>query len=121
MTDSFVAYWKRQQALHREQAHQASQQARRDLPLVVQLLREQYSAQKIVLFGSLAKGTFTAESDIDLAVAGLQPGDFFEAYAAVNRQTQFKVDLKPLESLHSHFYRRVMEQGEVLYEASESG
>lgn len=117
MTDAFRAYWKRQQALHRRQSQRLAQAARRDLDQIVRVLRERYDAQRVILFGSLVKGRFTAESDIDLAVAGLAPVDFFAAYAEVNRVSRFQVDVKPLESLHPHFYRRVLAQGEVIYEA----
>jgi predicted nucleotidyltransferase len=117
MTDAFRAYWKRQQALRRRQNRQLAQAARHDLDQIVRILSERYDAQRVVLFGSLVKGRFTAESDIDLAVAGLAPVDFFAACAEVNRVSRFQVDVKPLESLHPHFYRRVLAQGEVIYEA----
>jgi predicted nucleotidyltransferase len=121
MSDTFVAYWKQQQALRRRQNQQSTKLARRDLNLIVQALRENYGVQRIILFGSLAKGQFTAESDIDLAVAGLAPADFFTAYAEVNRLSRFPVDLKPLESLYPHFYQRVLSQGEIIYEAPDPG
>jgi predicted nucleotidyltransferase len=117
MTDAFRAFWKRQQALHRRQGQRLARAARRDLDQIVRVLRERYDVQRVVLFGSLVKGRFTAESDIDLAVAGLAAVDFFAAYAEVNRVSRFRVDAKPLESLHPRFYQRVLAQGEVIYEA----
>ena len=121
MPTPFVTYWKQQQILLKRQNRQAAYHARRDLERITQLLRKRYKAQRVVLFGSLAKGEFTTRSDIDLAVAGLAPADFFSALADTNQLSQFKVDLKPLEKLHPHLYRRVMSQGEILYEASDSG
>ncbi len=116
---NFVAYWKQQQARRRRQNQELTRVARRDLERIAQTLRDNYGVQRIILFGSLVKGRFTAESDIDLAVAGLVPTDFFTAYAEVNRLSRFNVDLKPLESLHPHFFRRVLAQGEIIYEASD--
>lgn len=121
VSNPFAAYWKRQQNLRRLQNQQLAEAARRDLTPIVQVLRDHYHVQRIILFGSLVKDKFTAESDIDLAAAGLAPADFFTAYAEINRLSQFKVDLKPLESLHAHFYQRVMAQGEIIYEAPDSG
>ena len=121
MSDPFITYWKQQQTLRRRYNQQLMELARRDLDLITQTLRDNYAVQRIILFGSLAKGQFTAESDIDLAVAGLAPADFFTAYAEVNRLSCFKVDLKPLESLQPHFYQRVLAQGETIYEAPDSG
>lgn len=120
MSDPFVIYWKQQQTLRRRQNRQLAEAARRDLGPIVQMLRDKYRVQRLILFGSLAKGRFTAESDLDLAVAGLAPADFFTAYAEINRLTRFPVDLKPLEKLHPHFYQRVLAQGEILYEAPQS-
>ena len=37
-----------------------------------------YGAQKIILFGSRAKGTATERSDIDIAVSGVASCDIFE-------------------------------------------
>lgn len=121
MADTFVAYWKQQQTRLRRQNEQLAELARQNLGHIVQVLREGYGVDRIILFGSLMKGQFTAESDIDLAVSGLTPADFFTAYAEVNRLSQFQVDLKPLESLHPHFYQRVLAQGEIIYEAPHPG
>lgn len=120
MSDLYVTYWKQQQTLRRRQSHRLAELARRDLVRIVQILRDKYHVQRIILFGSLVKGRFMAESDLDVAVAGLAPADFFTAYAEINRLTRFPIDLKPLENLHPHFYQRVLAQGETLYEASQS-
>ena len=116
MPADYIAYWKKQQAIRRHENQALADEARQDLGRIVQHLRDEYGVERVILFGSLAKNKFTSTSDIDLAVAGLAPENFFEAYAHVNRLTQFQVDLKPLESLTPHFYRRVLEQGEILYE-----
>ncbi len=84
---------------------------------IVQILRDGYGVRCIILFGSLVKGRFTSQSDIDLAVEGLAPDKFFTACDEINQASHFKVDLKPLERLYSHFRRRVLTQGETLYES----
>lgn len=49
-----------------------------------QLLREQFGAARIVLFGSLSRpGWFTPWSDVDIAAWGLRPEDTFRAIGAV--------------------------------------
>ncbi|MFQ5612360.1 MAG: nucleotidyltransferase family protein [Anaerolineae bacterium] len=119
MTDPFVAYWKQQQARRREQNRRLAQEARRDLDRIAHSLRTTYGARRIILFGSLVKDRFAAGSDIDLAVAGIAPADFFSACAEANRLSRFRVDLKPYDDLHPRFQQRVLAQGEVIYEASE--
>lgn len=64
------------------------------------ILRKEFGAQKVILFGSLAKrGAFTLFSDIDLAVEGVPPLRYFEAVARVTSFTDFiHIDLVELEN-----------------------
>ena len=39
-------------------------------------------AEEVYLFGSVAEGRARPDSDVDLAVRGLPPRDFFRAYSA---------------------------------------
>lgn len=49
-----------------------------------QLLREQFGATRVVVFGSLARANaFTLWSDVDLAAWGIRPEDTFRAVAAL--------------------------------------
>lgn len=48
------------------------------------LLKEEFGAEKVVLFGSLLHpDRFTAWSDIDIAAYGLRPSDTFKAVGAM--------------------------------------
>jgi predicted nucleotidyltransferase len=48
------------------------------------LLREQFEAERVVVFGSLVhRGCFTPWSDVDLAAWGIQPQDTFRAIGMV--------------------------------------
>ena len=59
------------------------------------LLRQQYGAKKVVVFGSLARTKFFSQwSDIDLAAWGIAPDKYFSAVAAVTGLSpDFKIDL----------------------------
>ena len=47
---------------------------------VAGMLKSRYGATRVVAFGSLARGTgFTLWSDVDLAVWGLAPEDYYSA------------------------------------------
>jgi predicted nucleotidyltransferase len=62
---------------HREQAWAAARQA-------AQLLKEEFNANRVVVFGSLARESgFTRWSDVDVAAWGLAPEDTFRAIGAV--------------------------------------
>ena len=86
------------------------------LPNLVKVLSQEYNAQRVTLVGSLARGDFDLESDIDLVVQGVPENQFFQACAAVNRAAEsFWVDVVPYESANSLMRRRQDEEGIVLY------
>ena len=72
----------------KQQAWQLARQA-------AKLLQEEFEAQRVVLFGSLAyESGFTRWSDIDLAAWGIPSERFYAAVAAVTGlSSDFKVDL----------------------------
>ena len=63
------------------------------------MLREEFGAYRIVVFGSLARGRwFTPWSDIDLAAWGIPPARFYAAVAAVTGlSADFRLDLVDLD------------------------
>ena len=114
--DRYVEYWRRRRAGQQVYNQRLAKQARSDLECIVTALACEFSATRIILFGSLVQGRFARGSDLDLAVEGIPPGDFYAALALVNRLTALWVDLKPLEDLEPHFRRRVIATGELIYE-----
>lgn len=78
-----------------------------------QLLRERFGARRVILFGSLAgQGTWHGQSDIDLAVEGLVPGEFFRAYSACRDllPRDLELDLVPLEKAYPEMRARILEK-----------
>ncbi len=71
------------------------EKAQAKLPELLSLLRGQFEAKRIKVFGSLAdKERYTRWSDIDLAVWGIPSNRFYDALDAVNELSQdIKVDL----------------------------
>jgi predicted nucleotidyltransferase len=50
----------------------------------VAVLKGRFAVRRAVLFGSLVSSAwFTPDSDVDLAVEGLRPSDFWEAWRVV--------------------------------------
>lgn len=77
------------------------------------LLRMEYGAHKVVLFGSLVhKDWFTPWSDIDLAAWGIPPERFYGAVAAVTGLSPaFQVDLVDLDTCRSSLRDVVEREG----------
>lgn len=79
-------------------------------------LAKRYNIKKVVLFGSLVRGRYKKDSDIDLAVEGLRKEDYIRALAEVESLVGRPIDIKPLEGCGEFFKKRVERGGKVLYE-----
>ena len=88
------------------------EQARSKLPELRDVLRHQFGATRVVVFGSLAtQETFTHWSDIDLAAWGIAPEQFYAAVATVNDLSpEIKVDLVDPERCSSIPLKQIIEE-----------
>lgn len=82
----------------------------------IQNLARKYNIDKVILFGSRARGDFTRTSDIDLAVKG----EDFEHFALdVNEETStlLEYDIVDLNrEIQQELLNSIREEGKVLYE-----
>jgi len=69
-------------------------------------------AKTVYLFGSAAKGTMRNDSDIDLAVSGLPPENFFKALSVASNLLDRPVHLIDLDEV-TPFTRYLIEEGEL--------
>ena len=93
------AILQRKSATH-SQLERRRKRAMRVARQAASLLRKEFDAKKVMLFGSLAiPEYFTLWSDIDLAVFGVPADRFYGAVAAVTGlSADFKVDLVDAET-----------------------
>jgi predicted nucleotidyltransferase len=77
------------------------------------LLKRQFHATRVVLFGSLAHGLwFTPWSDIDLAASGILPARFYEPVAAVSSlDRDWTVNLVDMATAPSDLRHAIEEEG----------
>ncbi|HQY90443.1 nucleotidyltransferase domain-containing protein [Caldilinea sp.] len=109
--EPYLAYWRRRETVRQARSAHLAEQARVEAEQIATMLRNRFGAQRVLLFGSLAQGRFAATSDLDLAVAGISPADFFPALAQAGKLSDFPIDLKPLEALAPHFLEEVLRTG----------
>lgn len=78
-----------------------------------QLLRKEFGAQKVVVFGSLAHGKgFGLWSDIDLGACGIPPEKFYSAVAAVTGLSSFfKIDLVDVAECRPTLQKVIEQEG----------
>jgi predicted nucleotidyltransferase len=97
-----------------ERARVAEERAARLMSLVpsaAELLRNRYAAREVVLFGSLATGSFTERSDVDLAVRGIGQAEYFAALADLMALFGGPVDLVRLEQAPTSLGDRIAAEG----------
>jgi len=89
----------------------------------------QFGAERVILFGSYAKGTVTGDSDVDLLVIGSFEGRSVDRSVKIRMKLRprFPMDLlvrtpeKVLERIQmgDEFMREIVEEGKILYEAND--
>jgi predicted nucleotidyltransferase len=78
------------------------------------LLRDRYGADRVILFGSLATGTVSPSSDVDVAVAGLAAARYFDALADLMELFGSPVDLVRIEEAPESLRDRIAAEGRAL-------
>lgn len=82
----------------------------------IQELAKKYGVEKIILFGSRARGDFKRTSDIDLAVKG---GDFTRFALDVDEETStlLKYDIIDLDrDIQDELRESIQKDGRIIYE-----
>lgn len=78
-------------------------------------LSKRYGAKKVILFGSCLEDPSKAH-DIDIAVSGISDREFFSYYGQLSMEMADEIDIVDLNDLPSHFSKRILSRGKVLYE-----
>ncbi len=75
-----------------------------------------YGAAKIILYGSLARGDYRVDSDIDICYEGIPDESYFRAVAECLMEIQRRVSILDFKSIKGYFKQRIIEEGKLLYE-----
>ena len=73
-----------------------------------------YGADQTILYGSMARGTHRADSDIDLCVAGLPRQNFFRALGKCLMASRRSLSIVDFENSQGYFRERILAEGKVL-------
>lgn len=82
----------------------------------VERLRGIPEVRRIILYGSLVKGSYRPGSDIDLAVEGLPAEHHFRVWSELEREEGGELDLQRWEEFSEGFRGVILSYGRVLYE-----
>ncbi|MGQ9826339.1 MAG: nucleotidyltransferase family protein [Chloroflexus sp.] len=75
-----------------------------------------HGAQRIILYGSLARGDYRLGSDIDLCVEGIPDNEYFRTVAECLMEIDRPVSVIDLKDIKGYFREVVLREGEVVYE-----
>ena len=78
-------------------------------------ISKEFGVGKILLFGSCL-GDIESAQDIDIAVSGIKPREFFKYYGKVSMSVDDEVDIVDLDDVREHFRKRILSKGRVIYE-----
>ena len=81
-----------------------------------EILKQCYSAKKVILFGSmLHKTLFDSTSDIDLAVSGISESRFYDAVGTVLQAVSpFEIDLVDIDDCRASIKKVIESEGVAL-------
>jgi uncharacterized protein len=101
------------EALRRHEAAARRETAWRIARHAACMLKADFGATRVVVFGSLAHGAwFTSRSDIDLAAEGIPPYAFFKSWCALHELAgNFEINLIAIESASEEMLREIGELG----------
>jgi len=78
-------------------------------------ISKEFDVEKVFLFGSCLESAEIAH-DIDIAVEGIKPKDFFKYYGRISMAVDDEVDLVDLKDVREHFQKRILSKGRLIYE-----
>lgn len=88
------------------------QSAKETAYALAKVLREQFKASKIMLFGSVTRNDFSQWSDIDLAVWNIPNSDYYKAVAfASGYSSVFKIDLVDADDCSQSLLQHITSNG----------
>lgn len=68
---------------YKAEQSEISKKAYNSLKNISDILKNKPAVTKAILFGSLIHGTYTKGSDVDMAIEGIPPSDFFSTWREI--------------------------------------
>ena len=110
---AYAAAWRLRTEAEHAARQRAAEQMRARVSLAAVMLRERWGVRRVLLFGSLAHGTWSpGVSDVDLAVEGLPDEALLPALGAVLGVIRCPVDLVRLEEAAPSLREAIVATGE---------
>ena len=84
-----------------------------DIKKAIEILKEN-GAKEVFIFGSIANGKFNMNSDIDIAVRGIEGEKFYKVASILMFELENEFDLIDLDDKENRFSQMLLEVGGLL-------
>lgn len=84
-----------------------------DIKKAIKILKE-YGAKEVFIFGSIANGNFNKNSDIDIAIKGLNEKVFYKVASILMFELENEFDLIDLDDKENTFSQMLLKVGGLL-------
>ena len=84
-----------------------------DIKKAIEILKEN-GAKEVFIFGSIANGKFNMNSDIDIAVRGIEGEKFYKVASILMFELEKEFDLIDLDDKENRFSQMLLEVGGLL-------
>ena len=88
---------------------------RNDLNQILSVLTK-YDVDKVLVYGSVARGDYKDGSDLDICVEGLDSEYFFMALGECMMKSEHSVSVTDLNNTSGYFRERILKEGKIIYE-----
>ena len=113
--EPYLENLRRRGRVAREARANRAQTIRRRLADAVRVLSDEHCVESVWVFGSLVGGELYERSDVDIAVEGLDPEQYWRALDRIIAILGVPVDLVPLEEASDSLRARIFAEGERLH------
>ena len=84
-----------------------------DIKKAIEILKEN-GAKEVFIFGSIANGKFNINSDIDIAVRGIEADKFYKVASILMFELENEFDLIDLDDKENRFSQMLLKVGGLL-------
>ena len=110
----YIEMLRRRERTRRNARQRRAAEVRVRLGALAANLESKFGVLRVYVFGSLLTGELWEDSDVDLAVEGLDPGKYFRALDLACTLARRPVDLVRIEEAPPALRERILDEGVLL-------
>ena len=82
----------------------------------IKSIAKNFKLKRVYIFGSFINGNYHFNSDIDIAVEGIDYSEFLKFYSVLLKKISLPVDVKIYEDFKPEIQKDIKRKGKIVYE-----